>query len=83
MTIEINDKYLNGLDVEEIKKEFISFLQSKTKKKSIEERIKSNKNLNTQKAQKVKELFSNFKDFPRNLDINTIKDEYFREKGYL
>ena len=82
MTIQIDDKYLDGIDVEEIKKEFISFLQSKTKKKSIEERIKANKNLNTQKAQKAKELFSSF-NLPRNLDINTLKDEYFKEKGYL
>jgi len=83
MTIEIDDKYIDGVDVEEIKKEFISFLQSKTKKKSIEERIKEKKSFNTQKVQKVKELFSSFKDLPRNLDVDVLKDEYFREKGCL
>jgi len=83
MIIEIDDSYIEGLNIEEIKQEFISFLKSKTKKRSIEERIKSKKDINTQKAQKAKELFSSFIDLPRNLDINTIKDDYFKEKGYL
>ena len=31
----------------------------------------------------MKELFSSFKDLPRNLDVDTLKDEYFIEKGVL
>ena len=59
MTIEIDDSYINGLNIEEIKQEFISFLKSKTKKKSVEERIKSLKDVNIKEAKEMSELFDN------------------------
>jgi len=83
MTIEIDDKYINGVDVEEIKKEFISFLQSKTKKKSIEEKIKSLPNVNKNEADEMRDLFRNISSKLKDIDPDKAKEEYFREKGVL
>ena len=83
MTIEIDDKYLNGLDIEEIRKEFISFLQSKTKKKSIEEKIKSLPDINKKEADEMRDLFHNISSKLKGIDPDKAKEEYFREKGVL
>ena len=83
MTIEIDDSYINGLNIEEIKQEFISFLKSKTKKKSIEDRIKSLKDVNIKEAKEMSELFDNISIKLKNIDPIQAKDNYFREKGYL
>jgi len=83
MIIQIDDKYLNGLDVEEIKKEFISFLQSKAKKNNIEERIKSLPDVNKKEADEMRNLFHNISAKLKNIDPDKAKEEYFKEKGYL
>jgi len=86
MVIEINEPYIEQLSkqigIDNLKKEIINFLNNKFKP-NIDEEIKNSPIIKTNEAKKFLQICNKISHKLQNQDIESLKDDYFKQKGYL